>query len=101
VNAGRNISLTEHLARFIDTEVESGRHQNASEVVCEALRRYEDDIVAERASLAAIEAVAEKGIAAIARGEFAAIGSDEVAHDLLDRLNQRAAAARPLRTKRG
>jgi antitoxin ParD1/3/4 len=104
MNTGRNISLTEHLARFIDAEVESGRHQNASEVVREALRRYEDDVAAERASLAAIEAVAEEGIAAIARGEFAMIGGDEGARDLLDRLNQRAAAsvaARPSRTKRG
>lgn len=47
--SGRNFSLTDRLSGFINREVTSGRHQNASEVVREALRRYEDDIEAEKA----------------------------------------------------
>lgn len=95
--SGRNFSLTERLSAFIDRQVAEGRHQNASEVVREALRRYQDDMEAELASLAAIEAIAARGIAAIERGEFRAVDSPDDRHRLLDDLNRRAserAAAR-------
>jgi putative addiction module CopG family antidote len=59
--SGRNFSLTERLSEFINQQVEDGRHQNASEVVREALRRYQDDLEAERTSLAAIETIANRG----------------------------------------
>lgn len=89
--SGRNFSLTGHLSSFVDRQVASGRHQNASEVVREALRRYEDDILAERAALAAIEAVAGEGAAAIERGDFVLVRTGEESHALLSRLNGRAA----------
>ncbi len=41
--SGRDFSLTPRLSGFIDKAVRSGRHPNASEVVREASRRYEDD----------------------------------------------------------
>jgi len=85
--SGRNFSLTPHLSQFIDTEVTSGRHQNASEVVREALRRYEDDVLVERANLAAIEAIAEEGLACIERGDFIHVKGQEGARALLDRWN--------------
>ncbi|AWK89438.1 type II toxin-antitoxin system ParD family antitoxin [Azospirillum thermophilum] len=94
---GRNFSLTERLSEFIDQQVEDGRHQNASEVVREALRRYQDDLEAERASLAAIEAVADRGIAALERGDFRLVNGEEDRRALLADLNRRAsgrAAAR-------
>lgn len=87
---GRNFSLTDRLSHFVDRQVESGRHQNASEVVREALRRYEDDLEAERASLAAIEAIAERGIADIERGAFRTVATAEDRRALLDDLNRRA-----------
>jgi antitoxin ParD1/3/4 len=62
---GRNFSLAPRLSRFIDRAVKRGHHQNASEVVREALRRYEDGMKAEEASTAAIWAVAKEGIAAM------------------------------------
>ena len=37
----RNINLTDHLDRFIEAEVGSGRYGNASEVVREGLRLIE------------------------------------------------------------
>jgi len=89
--SGRNFSLTPHLSQFIDTEVASGRHQNASEVVREALRRYEDDVLVDRANLAAIESIAEEGLAAIERGEFTLVSGPEGARALLDSLNDRTA----------
>jgi antitoxin ParD1/3/4 len=38
-----NVSLTEHLAGFVRKKVKSGRYNNASEVVREALRRMQDE----------------------------------------------------------
>lgn len=89
--SGRNFSLTRHLSDFINNEVASGRHQNASEVVREALRRYEDDIAAEHASLAVIERVAKEGIAAIERGDFTVVSGPEGSQALRERLNERVA----------
>jgi putative addiction module CopG family antidote len=37
-----NVSVTDHLADFVRKKVKSGRYNNASEVVREALRRMED-----------------------------------------------------------
>jgi len=89
--SGRNFSLTDHLSSFVDQQVVSGRHQNASEVVREALRRYEDDVLAELVSLAAIEKVAAEGAAAIERGEFTRIQTGDGSRSLMARLNERAA----------
>ena len=90
--AGRNFSLTQRLSGFVDRAVRTGMHQSASEVVREALRRYEDDLKAEEASLALIQAVAEQGAAAIARGEFTLVRGAEGSGELLKRLNRNAAA---------
>lgn len=95
--SGRNFSLTERLSRFVDQQVADGRHQNASEVVREALRRYQDDLEAEQASLAAIEAVAARGLADLERGNFRLVRDEADRKALLDDLNRRAserAAAR-------
>ncbi len=88
--SGRNFSLTERLSDFIDDQVSVGRHQSASEVVREALRRYEDDIEAERASIAVIEKIAARGLAEIARGEYVTIIGPDDEQRLLERLKQRS-----------
>ena len=38
-----NVSITDHLAEYVRARVKSGRYNNASEVVREALRRMELD----------------------------------------------------------
>jgi antitoxin ParD1/3/4 len=38
-----NVSVTDHLAEYVRARVKSGRYNNASEVVREALRRMEED----------------------------------------------------------
>ncbi|TPK85450.1 type II toxin-antitoxin system ParD family antitoxin [Mesorhizobium sp. B2-4-17] len=90
--SGRNFSLTNHLSDFVDREVVSGRHQNASEVVREALRRYEDELAAEKASLAVIERIAAEGISAIENGDFTLVDGKDASQALLERLNARAVA---------
>jgi antitoxin ParD1/3/4 len=81
-----NVSITDHLAEYVRARVKSGRYNNASEVVREALRRMElDDQRALRVAaptledvltdLTAIQAEAIRksvleGIAEIDRGEY-------------------------------
>ena len=81
-----NVSITDHLAEFVKARVRSGRFNNASEVVREALRRMEqDDERALRLAAPTIEEVVTnltaiqtealrkrvlEGIGQIERGEF-------------------------------
>lgn len=41
--AQMNVSVTDHLAKYVQARVKSGRFNSASEVVREALRRMEED----------------------------------------------------------
>ena len=67
-NTGRNFSLTDRQQRFVSAQVANGRHASGSEVIREALRRYEDDILREQARVAALNRLAEEAEAAHARG---------------------------------
>ena len=77
-NAGRNFSLTDHHQRFVDAQVSGGRHASGSEVVREALRRYEDDIQREQAHMDYLNKLAEQGEAAYARGDFVRVERREL-----------------------
>ncbi len=87
--SGRNVNLTTHLSTFVDAQVRSGRHQNASEVVREALRRYELDLAAEHERIAAIRAVIQEGRQAIALGDYTTVAGPEDSDALLGRLMRR------------
>lgn len=65
----RNISLTDHLDAFVEAEVRSGRFNNASEVVRDALRSREQDQRAYEAKLAALNAAVQVGLDELDRGE--------------------------------
>lgn len=73
---GRHFSLTPRLSTFIDRQVGSGRHQNASEVVREALRRYEDTLLEEKARVSGIRAAIRDGRDDIARGDYTLVESE-------------------------
>lgn len=75
-NTGRNFSLTDRHQQFVDAQVSAGRHASGSEVVREALRRYEDDIRREQAHLDYLNKLAEQGEAAYARGDFVHVERD-------------------------
>ena len=92
-----NVSITDHLAKYVQARVKSGRFNSASEVVREALRRYEDDLEVERAVVAAIGALADQGAAAIERGDYRLISGPEDACALLADLERRADARPGLR----
>jgi antitoxin ParD1/3/4 len=78
--AGRNVSLTERQSKFLDEQVASGRHASASEVVREALRRYEADVEHEAATLEAMQASAALGMADFEAGRFTTYSTSEERH---------------------
>ena len=65
----RNINVTDHLDRFIEAEVGSGRYGNASEVVREGLRLIERRKWEERAKLRWLRGAVREGLDQIDHGE--------------------------------
>ena len=66
----RNVNLTQELDRFVLARVESGRFENASEVVRAALRTLEREERLYEAKLEALRAAIEEGDASgIAEGD--------------------------------
>ena len=66
----RNVNLTDELDRFVLSKVESGRYENASEVVRAALRTLEREEQHHEAKLAALRAAIDEGDASgIAGGD--------------------------------
>jgi antitoxin ParD1/3/4 len=57
----RNVNLTEELDRFVLSKVESGRYENASEVVRSALRALEREEQEYEAKLTALRAAIDEG----------------------------------------
>jgi|tagenome__1003787_1003787.scaffolds.fasta_scaffold15409543_1 antitoxin ParD1/3/4 len=90
--SGRNVSLTPRLNRFVDGQVETGRHQNASEVIREALRRYEEEIDAERQLLDVLGSMIDRSDANIAAGRFVEASTDEELEALIAGIGERASA---------
>jgi len=65
----RNINLTEHFDRFVETGVTTGRYGNASEVVREGLRLLEQREQEEQAKLEWSRKATKEGFDQIDRGE--------------------------------
>jgi antitoxin ParD1/3/4 len=66
----RNVNPTSELNRFVAAKVESGRYENASEVVRAALRALERDEQEHEAKLAALRAAIDEGDASgISKGD--------------------------------
>lgn len=66
----RNVVLTERQERLIEALVQSGRYQNASEVLREGLRLIERREAEDAARLAALREAAANGIADLEQGSF-------------------------------
>ena len=66
----RNVVLTERQETLIEALVQSGRYQNASEVMREGLRLVENREVEEATKLEALRDAAKLGLSAFDRGEF-------------------------------
>ncbi|MGA2252626.1 type II toxin-antitoxin system ParD family antitoxin [Terracidiphilus sp.] len=59
----RNVNLTPELDRFVLSRVESGRYENASEVVRAALRTMEREEQVYEQKLTALRAAIQEGLA--------------------------------------
>jgi antitoxin ParD1/3/4 len=67
----RNVNLTPELEEFVVSRVESGRFDNASEVVRAALRSLEREEQVHAAKLEALRAAIDEGNASgVARGDI-------------------------------
>ena len=66
----RNVVLTERQETLIETLVQSGRYQNASEVMREGLRLIENREAEVAAKLEGLRSAARVGAEALERGEF-------------------------------
>ena len=65
----RNVSLTDELESFVLAKVDSGRYENASEVVRAALRTLEREEQRYEAKLSALRAAIDEGDASgVAKG---------------------------------
>jgi len=66
----RNVNLTDELDRFVVAKVESGRYENASEVVRAALRTLEREERQYEAKLAALRTAIDEGdVSGVAKGD--------------------------------
>ena len=66
----RNVVLTKHQEALIEDLVESGRYQNASEVLRDGLRLVERREAEDAAKLKVLRKAAGAGFGALDRGEF-------------------------------
>jgi antitoxin ParD1/3/4 len=66
----RNVVLTDHNEKMIESLVAGGRYQNASEVLRDGLRLVEEREAENAAKLAALRDAVRLGIESLERGEY-------------------------------
>jgi antitoxin ParD1/3/4 len=74
----RNVVLREHQHRLVETVVQSGGYQNASEVLREGLRLIEERERTGQARLKAPKQVARQGWADVCAGHCAGVADDQL-----------------------
>ena len=85
----RNVVLTKRQEELIETLVESGRYQNASEVLRDGLRLVEQREAEDASKLRALRAAARVGVTALDRGEFREFENIEDLHAYLNDLSEK------------
>jgi antitoxin ParD1/3/4 len=88
----RNVNLTDHFDRFIESGVKSGRFSNASEVVREGLRLLEQREREDKARIEWLRAAAKEGFDDIERGDYVTLRSAKEIDDFIDKLGKEARA---------
>ena len=87
----RNVVLTQRQEALIEALVQSGRYQNASEVLREGLRLIEERERVEETKLKALKQAARQGWSDISAGRYADVADDGL-EDFIGQLGRRAAA---------
>jgi antitoxin ParD1/3/4 len=75
----RTINLTKQFDDFIQRNVSTGQYQNASEVVCDALRVLQSRQLNEQVKLRKLRKVVDTGIADLERGDYIEFYIDQAA----------------------
>jgi antitoxin ParD1/3/4 len=86
----RNVVLSEHQQDFVEKLVQSGRYQNASEVLREGLRMVEERERIEAAKLKVLKQAARKGWDDIAAGRYIEVPDNKL-EDFIGQLGKQAA----------
>ena len=86
----RNVVLSEHQQQLVEALVQSGRYQNASEVLRDGLRLIEERERLEGARLKALKLAARQGWADVSAGRYADVADDRL-EDFIGQLGSRAA----------
>ncbi len=86
----RNVVLNERQHNFVESLVQSGSYQNASEVLREGLRLIEQRERLEAIKLQALQEAANKGWSDIAAGRYTDV-QDEQLEDFIGQLSLQAA----------
>lgn len=86
----RNVVLSEHQQQLVETLVQSGRYQNASEVLREGLRLIEERERIAQAKLKALKQAARQGWADVSAGRYTDVADDRL-DDFVQQLGRRAA----------
>ncbi|WP_460104642.1 type II toxin-antitoxin system ParD family antitoxin [Pseudomonas sp. S2_D10] len=94
--ATRNVALTPHQEQVIHDLVQSGRYQNASEVMREGLRLLEQRAAEDTAKIEALRQATSIGIMNLELGRFTQLNEEDLEH-FLEVLSQ--AATLPAREK--
>ncbi len=82
----RNVVLTDHQADLVERLVESGRYQNASEVLREGLRLVESREAEDVARLKALRDAVQVGIDDLDSGRYRSFSSPEALQEYLHAL---------------
>jgi antitoxin ParD1/3/4 len=86
----RNVVLSERQQAFVETLVQSGRYQNASEVLRDGLRLIEERERTEAANLQALKQAARQGWSDVAAGRYAEVADDRL-EDFVGQMGRRTA----------
>lgn len=97
----RNVNLTEHFDRFIETGITSGRFSNASEVVREGLRLLEQREQEDKAKIEWLRSAAKVGFDDIERGDYVTLNSEEEIDDFVDQVRQEVSRKLGIEKTRG
>jgi antitoxin ParD1/3/4 len=86
----RNVVLSDHQQTLVESLVQSGRYQNASEVLREGLRLIEERERIGEAKLEALQQATRQGWADVSAGRYTDLAEGQL-DDFLGQLGRRAA----------